>query len=273
MNDETREAIALERYKLISPILAEPSRHQNVYFKDLSERDLVMPHYGVRRYGVATFKSWLKRYRKNNLKGLYPTPRKDKGRPRRIKGPLLEALEVKCKAFPDWSVKKIYEQLLEEEMLGIPPVTYNTVSRLIKVNGFKPPAGQRTDSRKRFETDEINELWICDFMHGPRVSIGGGKSAKAILCAIIDDHSRLIVGYAFSTNETTSALSEVLKDAMMTYGIPKRFYVDNGSAFNSDLLLNPTTTLISTVTFTQAFSFCEKGRHGDFSPVSNAQVL
>lgn len=72
-------------------------------------------------------------------------------------------------------------------------------------------------------------------MHGPRV-LTGKRSCKAILCAILDDHSRMIVGHAFSASETISALTLVLKDAFLAYGIPKRLYVDNGSSFSSELL-------------------------------------
>jgi transposase InsO family protein len=72
-------------------------------------------------------------------------------------------------------------------------------------------------------------------MHGPAVQVGG-RSQKAILCAIIDDHSRMIVGHAFNVHETVSALTLVLKDAFLAYGLPARFYVDNGAAFSSDLL-------------------------------------
>jgi hypothetical protein len=89
--------------------------------------------------------------------------------------------------------------------------------------------------RKRFETENINELWLSDFMHGPQVSMGN-RTQKSILCAIIDDHSRMIVGYGFHAAETISVLTEVLKEALATHGIPKRLYVDNGSAFSSELL-------------------------------------
>jgi transposase InsO family protein len=68
------------------------------------------------------------------------------------------------------------------------------------------------------------------------VEVGYGKSAKSILCAIIDDHSRVIVGSAFSTKETVSALTVVLKEAFETHGLPMRLYVDNGAAFSSELL-------------------------------------
>jgi transposase InsO family protein len=94
---------------------------------------------------------------------------------------------------------------------------------------------KRTDVRKAYEVDNVNDLWIADFMHGPQVRTGN-RSAKAILCAILDDHSRMIVGHAFSTSETIGALTVVLKEAFLAYGIPKRLYCDNGSTFSSDLL-------------------------------------
>jgi len=46
----------------------------------------------------------------------------------------------------------------------------------------------------------------------------------------------MVVGYAFSASETISALTLVLKEAFLAYGIPKRLYVDNGPSFSSDLL-------------------------------------
>ena len=55
-------------------------------------------------------------------------------------------------------------------------------------------------------------------------SAPANRSAKAILCAILDDHSRMVVGHAFSTSETISALTLVLKEAFLAYGIPKRLY-------------------------------------------------
>jgi hypothetical protein len=42
-------------------------------------------------------------------------------------------------------------------------------------------------------------------MHGPRVEVDA-RLAKSILCAVIDDHTRMIVGYAFAAEETVSAL-------------------------------------------------------------------
>jgi putative transposase len=105
---------------------------------------------------------------------------------------------------------------------------------VVKEQGWLP-LKNRTDVRKAYEVENVNDLWISDFMHGPQVRTAN-RSAKAILCAILDDHSRMVVGHAFSASETISALTLVLKEAFLAYGIPKRLYCDNASTFSSDLL-------------------------------------
>jgi transposase InsO family protein len=234
MEKDIRERIALKRYQLISPVLAEPTRAQNEYFRKQAEREHDFPRYGLRKVSVSTMKAWLRMYRKKGFEALKPTNRSDTGRPKRLDEQTLKAIEIKCKAYPYWTVQKLYENLRDQRLLGHPPVHYNTLLRLIKERGWLAVKA-RTDVRKAYEVDNINDLWVCDFMHGPKVRIPN-RSSKAILCAIIDDHSRMVVGHAFSASETISALTLVLKDAFLAYGIPKRLYVDNGPSFSSEVL-------------------------------------
>jgi transposase InsO family protein len=234
MDREIREKIALKRYQIISPVLAEPARAQNEYFRKQAETEHEFPRYGLRKISVSTMKAWLRKYRKGGFDTLKPKNRSDGGRPRRLDEGLLKAIEIKCKAHPCFSVQKLYEELRGQDLLGHPPVHYNTLLRVVKEQGWLCPK-DRTDVRKAYEVDNVNDLWISDFMHGPQVRTAN-RRAKAILCAIIDDHSRMVVGHAFSASETISALVVVLKDAFLAYGIPKRLYVDNGSSFSSDLL-------------------------------------
>ncbi len=234
MEKDIREAIALKRYQIISPVLAEPSREQNEYFRKQAQQAHDFPRYGLRKFSVSTFKSWLKKYRKGGFEALKPKNRSDCGRPRRLGDQQLKVIEIKCKAYPYWTGQKLYEELCSQGLLGEPPVHYNTLLRVVKDHGWLGPKARR-DARKAYEVDNINELWVCDFMHGPQVYTGK-RSAKAILCAIIDDHSRMIIGHCFNTSETISALTLVLKEAFLGYGIPKRLYVDNGASFSSQLL-------------------------------------
>jgi putative transposase len=234
MEKDIRERIALKRYQIISPVLAEPARAQNEYFRKQAGREHDFPRYGRRKVGVSTMKSWLKKYRKKGFEGLKPKNRSDMGRPKRLDEETLKAIEVKCKAFSYWSVQKLYEDLRDQDLLGDPPIHYNTLLRVVKDKGWLTPKA-RTDLRKAYEVDNVNDLWVCDFMHGPKVKTAKRRN-KAILCAIIDDHSRMVVGHAFSASETISALTLVLKEAFLGYGIPKRLYVDNGPSFSSELL-------------------------------------
>jgi putative transposase len=235
MEEKMRERIALKRFELISPVLAEPRRVQNEYFRKQAGVQHEFPRYGARAVAVSTLKSWLKRYRRKGLEGLKPKSRADGGRPRRLTEEMMKTVEVKCKAYPYWTVQKLYEHLGAQGLLGQPPVHYNTLLRVIKIQGWLAPRG-RTDVRKSYEVENVNDLWVADFMHGPAVRTGNGRTAKAILCAVIDDHSRLIVGHGFRAAETVSSLTVVLKEAFLTYGIPRRLYVDNGPSFSSELL-------------------------------------
>jgi putative transposase len=122
MEKNVREQIALKRFELISPVLAEPKRVQNEYLRTQTGREHQFPHYGVKRLKVSTMKDWLRRYRKEGFEGLKPKSRSDGGRPRRLTDEMLKVVEVKCNAYPYWSVQKLYEELRGQALLGEPPI-------------------------------------------------------------------------------------------------------------------------------------------------------
>ena len=258
MEKEIQNKIALKRYQIISPVLAEPTRAQNEYFRKQAGRKHNFPHYGTRDVGVSTMKSWLKKYRKRGFEALKPKERSDKGRPRRLNEQMIKTIEIKCKAYPYWTVQKLYEDLRDQDLLGEPPVHYNTLLRVVKEHGLLP-VKDRADVRKAYEMDNVNDLWVCDFMHGPRVQ-AANRSVKAILCAIIDDHSRMVVGHAFNASETISSLSIVLKEAFMAYGIPKRLYVDNGPSFSSELLVRSCALAGISLTHSKPYDSPSRGK-------------
>jgi transposase InsO family protein len=237
MEKEIQEKIALKRYQIISPVLAEPARAQNEYFRKQAQIEHDFPRYGLKKISVSTMKAWLRAYRKKGFEALKPKQRSDSGRPKRLDEQAMKAIEIKCKAYPYWTVRKLYENLRDQGLLGRPPLHYNTLLRIVKERGFMT-VKSRTDVRKAYEVDNVNDLWVCDFMHGPTVKSGNHakRAKKAILCAILDDHSRMVTGHAFSASETIGALTLVLKEAFLAHGIPKRLYVDNGPSFSSELL-------------------------------------
>jgi putative transposase len=155
MDREIREKIALKRYQIISPVLAEPARAQNEYFRKQAETEHEFPRYGLRKISVSTMKAWLRKYRKGGFDTLKPKNRSDGGRPRRLDEGLLKAIEIKCKTHPCFSVQKLYEELRGQDLLGHPPVHYNTLLRVVKEQGWLCPK-DRTDVRKAYEVDNVN---------------------------------------------------------------------------------------------------------------------
>jgi hypothetical protein len=94
MEKDICERIALKRYQLISPVLAEPARAQNEYFRKQAEREHDFPRYGLRKVSVSTMKAWLRMYRKGGFEALKPKSRSDSGRPRRLDQQTLKAVEI-----------------------------------------------------------------------------------------------------------------------------------------------------------------------------------
>jgi putative transposase len=84
MDKEIREKIALKRYQIISPVLAEPARAQNEYFRKQAETEHEFPRYGLRKVRVSTMKAWLRKYRTGGFDLLKPKNRSDGGRPKRF---------------------------------------------------------------------------------------------------------------------------------------------------------------------------------------------
>ena len=77
----------------------------------------------------------------------------------------------------------------------------------------------------------MNDLWVGDVAHGPRVA-----GRKALLFAFLDDHSRLVVGHRWGRHEDVLRLEAALRRGLASRGVPKRIYVDNGSPFVSHQL-------------------------------------
>ena len=74
-----------------------------------------------------------------------------------------------------------------------------------------------------------------DTSHGPIITIDG-KKVQTYLIQLIDDASRLIVGYKFFFRDNAVNFQLVLKQAIKTYGIPKRIFVDNGTPYKNQQL-------------------------------------
>lgn len=225
------EKIALFRHGVISPVLYDREDRQNEYFRECAAKEHMLPHLGIRKYSVSTFKSWLANYKKTGYNGLLPKTRRDKGSSRKIFTSFADILRELQKEHYFFTYSQLHRHLISTEYIKPYDFILQTLIKFMKDNQI-PLKVKEIVPRKRFETMHINDLWICDFMESFAV-YDGKKKRRVYLCSIIDDHSRVIVGYIYSHNESFAELENVFKSALSTYGIPLKFYCDNGKVFHS----------------------------------------
>lgn len=226
------DQIAVFKYGLIAPVLNEQITNKTRFFKEAVKRQYIMPGKAAPcTFSWTTLKKWLHLYRRYGLDGLKPSFRADRGKSRKIGIELQETIAEICRSRNLKTVSNLYRYLVKENIITADTFTEVTLRNFMKANGIEFMKEPK-QPRKSFEVPHVNMLWTADFMHGPYVR-NGKKKMKSYLCAIIDDHSRVITGARFFLQESSLSLQKTLKTAVLTYGVPARFYCDNGKVFVS----------------------------------------
>jgi putative transposase len=238
MKVKKKQDLSLFKFQIISPVLMEPGRVQAEYFRKMEAKEHLVPDKGTCRIKASTMKGWLYQFKKHGIKGLQSKKRSDSGM-RRFSLPqdgFEKILELRGE-FLDLSVAQFYRRCLLEDLLGTPPMHETTLRRYLKTQNLHK-INEPSKPRKRFEMEKFGDLWVGDYMHGPKVLVPEMKKRKkAILLAFIDDHSRYIVGAQFSFLENTQSIRSVFKQALLCHGVPERIYLDNGPSFSSQYLI------------------------------------
>lgn len=223
MEDAQRREIALFRYALVRQC-ADPDltpRERGRLVRDLAGRDHVGPDGTRKRVARSTLDEWIRAYRCGGFDALVPAP--GSRQPRTPAELLALAVSLKEQS-PGRTAAQIRQVMLAA---GHQAPSARTIQRHFRRTGHnRRPDGSLPKAFGRFEAEAVNDLWIADAMHGPAI---GGR--KAYLFAFIDDMSRLVPGYRWGRAEDSLRLEAAFRRGLAARGIPKRLYVDNGSAF------------------------------------------
>jgi putative transposase len=146
------------------------------------------------------------------------------------------------------------------------------VWRFLTRHGLMPSAAAPTVDRRKFEAELPNDIWQSDVMHGPHVMVEG-RRRKAYLIAFIDDHSRLIPFAAFYLSENLDAFLHAFEQALLKRGLPRKLYVDNGSAYRSRQLEHICAQLALALIHARAYQPQGKGKIERFFRTVRTQLL
>jgi len=260
------DTVALFRYGLIADLLHLPvgDRSLHARLREKAAREYDIPGTTRRRVAAETLRDWLYAYRRTGFDGLKPQPRADQGHARALPQAVADQLCALKEAHPTYSVALIIATARAQQRVpadvALAPAT---VHRLLSRHGLmaRPTEAPTSKDRRRFSYDAANELWMSDVMHGPTVlDPEDRRRHKTYLIALLDDATRVIPYAAFTRSETVTAFLPVFERAILRRGIPKRLYVDNGSAYRARHLALVCAKLGVTLIHARPFSPQGKGK-------------
>jgi putative transposase len=221
-----RQEEALWRYSLIRES-ADPRLscgERGALVRSLAARLHAHPSGELRSVGRSTLDDWIRAYRTGGFAVL--APRQRASVPRTPRALLLQA-ETLRRENPARTAAQI-QRIIAVSNGGAGP-SRTTIERHLRRQGLTRAAltGER-QAFGRFEASGPNERWIADCLHGPMI-----EGRRAILFAVLDDHSRAVVGARFAHAESTVRLEGVLRSAFQARGLCEGLYVDNGAPYAS----------------------------------------
>jgi transposase InsO family protein len=248
MDEEQKQKVATFRFGVIHELVGGvelSAGEQERLIREKCARKWMIPFSDKTRLSRGTILRWVKLYKESGgkLHSLYPRERADQGSSRAIDEETGLALIRLREEFPKLTVAGLIAEMSRRGVTS-PGVrlTPSTVWRFLHKNGLMRLTEATPEDRRKFEAELPNDLWQSDCMHGPQVK-HDGKRRKTYLIAFLDDHSRLITHGEFSLSESLKCFLPALEQALLTRGLPRKLYADNGAAYRSHHLEHVTASL------------------------------
>jgi len=238
MDDEKKQQIATFRFGVIHDLVGhielEPGEQERL-IREKCGRKWVIPFSEKTYISRSTILRWVRLYKDSGgrLESLCSRDRSDQGVSRAMDQETSLALMRLRKELPKATVPRLISEMNKRGSVS-PGVTLNpsTLYRFLHGHDLMESTTPVPEDRRRFEAELPNDLWQVDCMHGPRVE-HEGKQRKTYLIAFMDDHSRLVPHGEFFLSESVKSFLVALQGALLSRGLPRKIYSDNGPAFRS----------------------------------------
>lgn len=232
---EYRKLIAQTKFSLIAPIISGtyPDDSTTAYFKRISICEVDWPDGQQRKFSYQTIKNWLYLYRKHGFDGLLPKDRLDAGRVRKINDQHKDFISHLMKEFPKITGVMVYEKMIETGIMNKSDVSLDTIQRYIRNSGLRNNGETIVKERRSWEYAHSCDGYEADTCHAFYIFDEDGNYKKTYLIAMIDVHSRMIVGAEFFFNDTAVNFQKVWHSAVLRFGRSKVLILDNGSSYKN----------------------------------------
>jgi transposase InsO family protein len=238
INKDPDRELAYFRFALIAPVIQGTFLDASVaaYARRVTEKSITRPDGTTFHYKPATLERWVNLYNAGGMDALMPRDRSDKGSTRSLSDECIFEIYKLREKFPRLDAVQIHIRLVQDGLLPA-TVSSRTIQRFVKANSLKPSAASGLlKDRKAFEEPFFGALWQADTCYFPYTPDGSGKRKRTYLVAIVDDFSRMIVGAQLFFEDSAYNFQKVFKDAVSTFGIVNKLYVDHGAAYENSQL-------------------------------------
>lgn len=235
ITNEQCQKIALWRFGLIAPALngthSFPSNR--AYFQNLALQKFTNPVSGqLVSFKPDTFVYWLWSYRKYGYSALLPGHRSDIGTFRALDQETQDEIKKLLSEYPRITNTAIRNKLKEVGLID-DSLSQSTIDRFVRAvtADRQLPEIHKGKDRRAFEYEFANQCWQADTTYLLKL-----KGIQLYLMLIIDDASRMVVGFDIFSNDSAVNFQRTLKKAISTYGKPTLLYCDNGAPYANEQL-------------------------------------
>jgi transposase InsO family protein len=273
---QTIAPIALFRLSVLGPLASREHLERGelkAIIKDLANKTYAIPNTRRTHVSAQAIERWYYAWRRGGIEALSPKTRCDRHKtllPKSVQTALLAAKRDK----PSRSINAVIELLEMQGIVAKGELSRATVHRFLRRHQLsqRTVADAATIERRSFVAARCGDIWHGDVMHGPRISTPQGMR-KVYLVSMMDDASRLITHSAFCLGETALDVEGVLKQAVLKRGIPKKFIIDNGSAYRAHSLQSVCAHLQIRLIYCPAYEPQGKGKLERFHRTFRASFL
>lgn len=230
-------AIASLRLATIQPALNNtyPDMTKSAYYARIAQQPFRFPDGHEVRFSPGTYACWESSYRRGGFDALIPKERSDKGHTRKLDADVIAKIYDLREKYPRLTATGIRDKMIMDGFIKESDVSVATFQRFIKKNNLKGASAPGQKDRKAFEEEFATGMYQADTLYGPFIAVNG--THKRTYCImILDDKSRMIVGGKFFFEDNSINFLKVFKEAVASYGIPRKLYVDNGASYKNSQL-------------------------------------
>jgi len=241
-DDEHAHLLALFRYGVLAPLVERETYapgERSRLLAEIVQRTHYLPGTGPIHLSQRTIYAWLALWRAGGIEALRPRRRKDRGTCRVLPAEVLDRAIALRTEQKKRKTRTILDILVREGTTSDPPpFSRATLDRHLSRRGasrrkMKTLAKPRTI---KMAFANFGDLWVGDYHHGPIVKTPSGGTTTAKLGGFIDHTTRFPVADRYYLSEDLATLRDTLLRALLTWGTPKKVYVDQGAVYRAEQL-------------------------------------